>query len=390
MRMCKVSHIRARRKDVRKMDMERRYRQLQRATVARSALDVIALVFLFAGFAFWGVTFWQLLSPPSLLSLLSIQAAVLALAFALAAPLLLSMLVPTTPAGQLLQKTQWATIGFYVILASALFLVYQAEQMIEIWLYAQPGVVEGHFERRLAIVLVIAFVVVPALAWIQLTPERWVAAVQQAHQVRKLEMQQRGELAIIKASLIRAEMLAARGWANLLPLEQAEAITTLRGLLMGSADSMRSVVKTLGLDAELSRSIMGDDEIADQLDYVTQSIDVLPEITPIARVSTIAAVNPPAPGTSAPAAAHVDARPQSSEARDAESDTDVLSQAESDSVYHAIARALPPVFTAADVATRMQWTDKRSAQRVIRAWLAYGRAHEVRLGRYCLTEREAA
>jgi hypothetical protein len=74
------------------MDMDRlagRYRQLQRATVARSALDVIALIFLVAGFAFWAVAFWQLLTPPALLSLLSIQAAVLALAFSLAAPLLL-------------------------------------------------------------------------------------------------------------------------------------------------------------------------------------------------------------------------------------------------------------------------------------------------------------
>ncbi len=259
--------------------MEQHYRRLQRATVARSALDIIAIIFLVAGFAFWSVAFWQLLAPPALLSLLSIQAAVLAVAFSLAAPLLLSMLVPTTPAGQLLQKTQWATIGFYVILASALFLVYQSEQLIEVWLYAQPGVSGAHFERRLAIVLVIAFVVVPALAWIQLSPERWMAAVQQAHMVRKIELQQRGELAIIKASLIRAEMLAARGWANLLPLEQDEAISTLRGLLMGSADSMRSVVKTLGLDAELSRSIMGDDEIADQLEYVKHSINVLPEIT---------------------------------------------------------------------------------------------------------------
>jgi len=206
------------------MDIERRYRQLQRATPARSVLDVIACVFLGCGFAFWGVAFWQLLSPPQLASLLSIQAAVLALAFSLAAPLLLSMLVPTTPAGQLLQKTQWATIGFYVILGSALFLVVQAEQLIETWLYGQPGVRELGSWRALAFVLVIAFVVIPALAWVQLTPERWVQSVQQAHAVKKLEMQQRGELAIIKASLVRAETLAAIGWANLLPLEQEAPI----------------------------------------------------------------------------------------------------------------------------------------------------------------------
>jgi hypothetical protein len=199
------------------MDMDRlagRYRQLQRATVARSALDVIALIFLVAGFAFWAVAFWQLLTPPALLSLLSIQAAVLALAFSLAAPLLLSMLVPTTPAGQLLQKTQWATVGFYVILAAAIFMTFQAEQLIESWLYAQPAIAESGFERRLAIVLVIAFVVIPALAWVQLTPERWLQQIQQAHAVKKLEMQQRGELAIVKASILRAKRLAVVPWVK--------------------------------------------------------------------------------------------------------------------------------------------------------------------------------
>jgi hypothetical protein len=179
------------------VDMERRMRQLQRATVARSALDVIALIFLGCGFAFWGVAFWQLLSPPALLSLLTIQTVVLALVYSLAAPLLLSMLVPTTPAGQLLQKTQWRTVGFPVIIGCALFLAYQAEYMIELWLSAQPGVVEGHFPRPLAISLTIAFVVIPALAWVQLTPERWLQQINQAHQVKKLEMQQRGELATL-------------------------------------------------------------------------------------------------------------------------------------------------------------------------------------------------
>src|SRR6266508_4925222 len=300
--------------------MEQHYRRMQRATVARSALDVIALVFLFSGFAFWSVAFWQLLSPPALLSLLSIQAAVLALAFSLAAPLLLSMLVPTTPAGQLLQKTQWATIGFYVILAAAIYLVYQAEQLIELWLYAQPAVAEAGFERRLAIVLVISFVIVPALAWVQLTPERWVQSVQQAHAVKKLEMQQRSELAIIKASLLRAETLAAVGWANLLPGEKDEVLGTLRGLLMGSADSMRAVVKTLGLSADLERSIMDDDEIADHLDYVKRAIDVVPEVTPTARESTTTIVHSPPSPELVSAAAHVNTRLQSSIPREVSDD----------------------------------------------------------------------
>jgi len=262
--------------------MERRYRQLRRATVARSALDVIAMIFLGCGFAFWGVAFWQLLAPPALLSLLTIQAVVLALVYSLAAPLLLSMLVPTTPAGQALQKTQWRTIGFPVIIACAFFLSFQAESMIALWLGAQPGVAEGHFENPLALSLTIAFVVIPALAWVQLTPERWLAQIQQAHQVKKLELQQRGELATLKASLLRAKLLAERGWADLMPEERMEAIATRRGLMMAIADSQRDIVRTLGLSAELERDILGDKEIADHLEYVAKALDVAPQSTPAA------------------------------------------------------------------------------------------------------------
>src|SRR6266508_6082042 len=270
--------------------MEQHYRRMQRATVARSALDVIALVFLFSGFAFWSVAFWQLLSPPALLSLLSIQAVVLALAFSLAAPLLLSMLVPTTPAGQLLQKTQWATVGFYVILGAAIYLVYQAEQLIELWLYAQPAVAEAGFERRLAIVLVISFVIVPALAWVQLTPERFLAQIQQAHQVRKLEMMQRGEIAIVRGRLIWAEQKAAVGFANLLPAEQREVIDTLHGLFRGIPDQQRAIARTMEIGADLERTMMGDADLAEHFDYVAEAL-TSQTVEPAARESTAAIVN---------------------------------------------------------------------------------------------------
>lgn len=260
--------------------IEQRYRQLQRATVARSALDVIALVFLGCGFAFWGVAFWQLLAPSALLSLLSIQAVVLALVYSLAAPLLLSMLVPTTPAGQLLQKTQWRTIGFPVIVACAIFLAYQAEYMIELWLFAQTAVREAGFSRPMAISLTIAFVVIPALAWVQLTPERWLQQIQQAHQVKKLELQQRGELAIIKASLLRAERLALKGWAELLPLEQEEVYGMVRGLLQSTSDTQRGIVRDLNMSSDLEQAIMGDADIAEELASIARAIDVLPDIAP--------------------------------------------------------------------------------------------------------------
>jgi len=253
--------------------MEQQFRRMQRATVARSALDVMALIFLGCGVAFWGVAFWQLLAPAALLSLLSIQSAVLALVYSLAAPLLLSMLVPTTPAGQLLKKTQWRTIGFSVVVAGAIFLSYQAEYMIELWLYAQTAVREAGFARPMAISLTIAFVVIPALAWVQLTPERWLAQIQQAHAVKKLEMQRRGELAIIRAALIKAEQRALVGYVNLLPLEKEEHFATIRGLIMGINDQQHAVARAMGISADLERTMMGDSDIASALDSVKLALE---------------------------------------------------------------------------------------------------------------------
>lgn len=345
--------------------MEAQFRRMQRATVARSALDVIALVFLACGFAFWGVAFWQLLGPPALLSLLSIQAVVLALVYALAAPLLWSALVPSTPAGQLLQKTQWRTFGFAAIVGAAFYLTYQAERMIELWLWSQPGIQEAGFERSLAISLSIGFILIPALAWTQLTPERWLAAIQQAHAVKKLELQQRGELAIIKAKLLRAERLALKGWANLLPLEQAEAFNTMRGLLMASSDTQRDIVRTLDMSSELERDIIGDVEIADRLAYVAQQIDVLPDIAP-ARVE----------------APHVDSRPASSESRDAPESVRPRTSTH-DAAYLRAAREHfnERPWTLKQLATTLE-VGSTSAGLLRDAWLMSGACHQVNLGRW--------
>jgi len=379
--------------------------QLRRATVARSALDVVAMVFLGSSFAFWSVAFWQILFPPALLHPLMIQVVVLALVYSLASPLLLSALVPTTPAGQLLQKTQWRTVGFAAIIAAAVYLTWQGNKLIELWLLAQPGIAETQIARTLAISLSIAFVLVPALAWTQLTPERWLAQIQQAHQVRKLELQQAGEIAIIKARLLWAEQRAAMSYANMLPQEQQEIRDTLQGLLMGIADTQRGIARTLGISAELERvyPTLEDGEIADTMAYIAGKLDLpaqqIVEAVEESRLYDGGSHGDSRPQSSIPrttthttarepAVAHVDSRPQSSMPDSDESGRVRQSQAETDSVDVAIMRDLPPIFTANDLMTLMRWTDKRSAQRTIALWLRQNQITEVRLGRYSVTERE--
>jgi hypothetical protein len=363
-------------------DMEQRYRQLQRATVARSALDVIALIFLGAGFSFWGVAFWQLLTPPALLSLLTIQAVVLALVYSLAAPLLLSMLVPTTPAGQLLQKTQWRTIGFPVIVGCALFLAYQAEYMIELWLYAQTAVREANFARPMAISLMIAFVVIPALAWVQLTPERWLQQIQQAHQVRRLEIQQSGELAILKARMLWAKQKAAVDFANLLPIEQQEVLDTVRGLFMSIGDTQRDIARTLGISAEIEREMLGDETIVKQLDYVAQAMLARTVDIPAERDTSVQAprqdaapVSPhPRPATAAIPAPQRPAALRSAPQRYA---------AEYETA-HLSFRAR--IWTVAELASVLDMKERTARER-LDAWLEDGRAAKSETkGHYYLTE----
>src|SRR6185295_1511846 len=108
-----------------------------------------------------------------------------------------------------------------------------ARNLMLSWFAAQPAVAGAQLDAAYTLAALIGFVVIPALAWIQVSPERWLAEIQQAHLVKKLELEQSGELAIIKARLLWAEQKAAIGYAKLLPTEQQEVRDTLRGLLMG-------------------------------------------------------------------------------------------------------------------------------------------------------------
>jgi len=352
---------------------DRYTRQFKRATVARSVFDWIALVCMGASLLFWITLHWAWLNPASLLSMQSIVAIVMGLIYSLVTPLLWSAMAPSTPAGMMLQRTQTRTWGFVAMLVATVFLTWHGWHLIFSWWMSQPNVTDTGEATNLAIACLIGFVLIPALAWTATTPEMWMAAVEQAHAVRKLEMQQRSELAIIKASLIRAETLAALGWANLLPREQEEVFGTVRGLLMGSADSMRSVVRTLGLSADLERSIMGDDEIADELERVAKAIDVVPDIAPLERQS-----------------AHVDTRPEPSIQQIAPDDGQRRATTGNDGY----------VTAARDHFGRTPWTiraladalniGETAAKEMRDTWLRSGIAKEARLGRWCLTESESA
>lgn len=258
--------------------MEDFTRRARRFSAGRTVLDGLAIVFLGCSTCFWLVLHWTALVGPGLPSGAhqlpqAVVAVAMTLIYAFALPLLLSMLVPTTPAGQLLQKTMWRTIGFPVVIVSTGVLGFYAQALIRAWFESQPEVVAGNLTPAYMVAALVGFIVIPALCWVQVSPERWIREVQQAHEVRKLELMQRGELAIVKARLLWAEQKALIGYAKLLPAEQKEVIDTMRGLLMGIGDTQRTIARTMGIEGELERSILGDAEIADTLDYVSQQLE---------------------------------------------------------------------------------------------------------------------
>src|SRR5262245_33028183 len=253
------------------MDLiESRAPQIRRASVGHSALTILAWLFLGASLTFWAVLHWSTLVLPGAGLPQAIVAVVMTLIYAFALPLLLSMLVPTTPAGMLLQKTQWRTLGFPVIIGAALFLGWHAKTLMLIWFTAQPAIHDADQEVSYTIACLIGFVVIPALAWVQATPEQWLAQIQQAHLVKKLQIEQASELAILRGRLEWVKTKTAHSYYQLLPREQQEVRDTLRGLFMSIADDQRAIVQTLSAKADVQRDLrsLGDEEIAQTFDHL--------------------------------------------------------------------------------------------------------------------------
>jgi hypothetical protein len=140
-------------------------RRARRYTTGRTVLDGLAVVFLGCSTCFWFVLHWTALVGPGLPSgghqiPQAVVAVTMTLIYAFALPLLLSMLVPTTPAGQLLQKTMWRTIGFPVILFSTGLLGYYAQALIRAWFESQPEVVAGNLTPAYMVAALVGFIVI--------------------------------------------------------------------------------------------------------------------------------------------------------------------------------------------------------------------------------------
>lgn len=215
---------------------------VRRATTGRSVLGWVALACLVLNGAFWGSLMLDLLRPPSPLSPQAIQAGLSIAAFALVLPLAWSSILPNSPAMRLLQKSSWALPGQLAFTASAVFLTWLAANWLHIWWSAQPTIAESGQSTLLTISSLIAGTLVPALSWATMTPEAWIAHIEQARQVRRLEHAMRMEEAAMRASYARAVSLLNAGLCNLTIDQRKE----LGGILGGFARVQQQALQAIG------------------------------------------------------------------------------------------------------------------------------------------------
>jgi hypothetical protein len=213
--------------------------ETRRRTTAMSVLDWIALFCLGASLLFWGVLYFTLIAPPlPQFAPQTFVALALTVMSALIIPLFWSILVPTTPAGQLLQKTQWGTIGFWVILAAALYMTWYANTWIGLWWTSQTIVRENNLDVPVTTFCLIGFILVPSLAWTVVTPERWLVQIHQAREVRKIERMMQLEDLSYKAMIARTRAILNAELAG----SAVSRIPELAGLLMTSEKLTRQAL----------------------------------------------------------------------------------------------------------------------------------------------------
>jgi len=194
----------------------------------------------------------------------------------LAPPSLVSFLIPWSPAGMLLQKVNARTWAFPVIIGCALYLLYYAFQLQWAWWAAQPVVAETNLVYQQVLIGMIGFIIIPALLWTPVSSDELVEQVRQAHLVKRYELQTQADIAILRATLLRAQEKALIGFANLTVQEREELAAVMQSLVSGIDRTLKEIgqtVKTVSGVALPFDSMLDDNEdIRDILDYIGDTL----------------------------------------------------------------------------------------------------------------------
>jgi len=194
----------------------------------------------------------------------------------LAPPSLVSFLIPWSPGGMLLQKVNARTWGYAVVVACSLYLLYYSFQIQWSWWAAQPVVADTGLIYQQVLIGIIGFIVIPALLWTPVSSDELVEQVRQAHLVKRYELQTQADIAILRATLLRAQEKALVGFANLTIEEREELAAVMRSLVGGIDRTLKEVgqtVKTVsGVAMPFDGMLDDNEDIRDVLEYISESL----------------------------------------------------------------------------------------------------------------------
>jgi hypothetical protein len=194
----------------------------------------------------------------------------------LAPPSLVSFLIPWSPGGMLLQKVNAKTWGYVVVVGSSIYLLYYSFQIQWSWWAAQRVVAESGLIYQQVFIGMIGFIIIPALLWTPVSSDELVEQVRQAHLVKRYELQTQADIAILRATLLRAQEKALIGFANLTVDEREELAAVMRSLVGGIDRTLREVgqtVKTVsGVAMPFDGMLDDNEDIRDVLEYISESL----------------------------------------------------------------------------------------------------------------------
>jgi large-conductance mechanosensitive channel len=193
----------------------------------------------------------------------------------LAPPSLMSFLIPWSPGGMLLQKVNARTWGYFVVVTCAILLVYYSIQLQSAWWMAQKVTVESGMVYQQVLISIIGFIIIPALLFAPVSSEELVEQVKQAHLVKRYELQTQADIAILRATLLRAQEKALIGFANLTVEEREELAGVMRGLVAGIDRTLievgQSVKRISGATAPFY-ALEDNEDVQEVLDYIGNSL----------------------------------------------------------------------------------------------------------------------
>lgn len=212
-------------------DIRKRLSNAQRrgthGSAAKDMLLLLALVCLGASGVYW----WGVQS--TLLPNNHLIAGAFTAILVVAPPTLTSFLIPWSPGGMLLQRVNAKTWGQVAVVMASIYLVYYSFQIQYNWWAAQQVVANSGLVYQQVLIGLIGFIIIPALLWTPVSSDELVEKLKQAHLVKQYELQTQADIAVLQATLLRAQQLAARGFANLVAAEKQELAAVMRGITGG-------------------------------------------------------------------------------------------------------------------------------------------------------------